>query len=59
MTVFPLSAIDTVGKERSNQCKHYINPTIRISKRHLGGTEHLQPTVKYTMAAENCQHTAE
>lgn len=29
MTVFPLSATGTVGKERGNQCKHYINPTTR------------------------------
>lgn len=29
MTVFTLSATDTVGKERGNQCKHYINPTTR------------------------------
>lgn len=26
MTVFSLSATDTVEKERGNQCKHYINP---------------------------------
>lgn len=29
ISLLTLSATDTVGKERGNQCKHYINPTTR------------------------------